>query len=192
MEIKKQIITSLKVFIGFAILLGIVYPLAITGIAQVTTPFRANGSLIKKNGNIVGSERIGQNFDSPKYFHSRPSAVNYNAQGSGADNFGPTSKKLISVTKTNIDRFRSENGLKKEVKLPADAVLSSASGLDPNISLDNAYLQLPRIAKERNISQSKLKEIIKKNSDSDFLGIWGQTSVNVVKLNLELDKISGK
>lgn len=191
MDIKKEILTSIKVFIGFSILLGLVYPLAITGIAQLTMPDKANGSLIEKDGKTIGSERIGQNFNSPRYFHSRPSAVNYNAAASGASNLGPTSKKLIENTQKNINKTKEENNIKSSDKIPADMVLSSASGIDPNISIENANLQIPRVAKERNIPETKLKEIVKKNIDSDFLGMWGQNSVNVLKLNIELDKISG-
>lgn len=191
MDIKKEILTSIKVFIGFSILLGLVYPLTITCLAQLTMPYKANGSLIKEKGNVIGSEKIGQNFDSPKYFHSRPSAVNYNAAGSGASNLGPTSKKLTEITQKNISKVKEENNIKSANKVPADMVLSSASGIDPNISIENANLQIPRVAKERNIPETKLKEIVKKNIDSDFLGIWGQNSVNVLKLNIELDKISG-
>ncbi len=192
MDIKKEFLTSIKLFIGFSVLLGLIYPLIITGIAQLTMPYKANGSLIQKDGKVIGSDRIGQNFDSPKYFHSRPSAVNYNGTYSGASNLGPTSKKLIEITQKNIDKVRKENNIKNSDKISADMVLSSASGLDPDISIKNAHLQIPRIAKERNIPEAKLKEIVKKNIDSDFLGIWGHQSVNVLKLNIELDKISGK
>lgn len=192
MNIKKEILTSIKVFIGFAVILGLIYPLFITLIAQLTMPYKANGSIIKQNGIIIGSEKIGQNFDSPKYFHSRPSSVNYNAAASGASNLGPTNKKLIEQAQKNIDRIRNENDLKPSQEIPADMVLTSASGLDPNISTENANLQIPRIAKTRNITETKIKELIKKNTDSDFLGIWGKSSVNVLKLNIELDKIQGK
>lgn len=192
MNIKKEILTSIKVFIGFSVILGLIYPLFITLIAQLTMPYKANGSIIKQNGIIIGSEKIGQNFDSPKYFHSRPSAVNYNAAASGASNLGPTNKKLIEQAQKNIDRIRNENNLKPSQEIPADMVLTSASGLDPNISTENANLQIPRIAKTRNITETKIKELIKKNTDSDFLGIWGKSSVNVLKLNIELDKIQGK
>lgn len=192
MNIKKEILTSIKVFISFLVILGLIYPLSITLIAQLTMPHKANGSIIKQNGVIIGSERIGQNFDSPKYFHSRPSAVNYNAAASGASNLGPTNKKLIEQAQKNIDKVRSENNLKPSQKIPADMVLTSASGLDPDISIENASLQIPRIAKARNISETKIKELVKKNMDSDLLGIWGKRSINVLKLNIELDKIQGK
>lgn len=179
----KEIITSIKVFIGFSILLGIVYPLVITGIAQATMSQKANGSLIKVDGKIVGSSLIGQKFDKPEYFNSRPSAVDYNASGSGASNLGPSSKKLILRVKETISKEKLGNK-----NIPADMVLASASGLDPHISLENAQLQIPRIAKIRNISDAKLKELVNKNTDPDFIGIWGQQGVNVLKLNIALDK----
>lgn len=180
----KEIITSIKVFIVFSILLGLVYPLAITGIAQATMRDKANGSLIKINGKVVGSSLIGQNFDKSEYFNSRPSAVDYNASGSGGSNLGPSSKKLIEQVKDKIAKSKRQ----KAKGIAADAVLASASGLDPHISLRNAELQIPRIAKIRNVSETKIKELISKNTDPDFIGIWGQQGVNVLKLNIALDK----
>lgn len=189
MSIKTETITSIKAFIGFSVLLGLVYPLTITGIAQVTMPQKANGSLIELDGKPVGSSLIGQKFDKPEYFNSRPSAVDYNAAGSGASNLGPSSKKLISQVKTRIENLKDD---KENKAIPADMVLSSASGLDPHISVENANFQIPRIAKLRKLDETKLNEIVKKNTDPDFIGIWGQPGVNVLKLNIELDKIAGK
>lgn len=181
----KEIITSIKVFIIFTVLLGLVYPLAITGIAQTTMKNNANGSLIKVDGKVVGSSLIGQKFDSPEYFNSRPSAVDYNASGSGASNLGPSSKKLITRVKEQINKEKLSGQ-----EVPADMVLASASGLDPHISLENAQLQIPRIIKIRGFSENKIKGLVKKNTDSDFIGIWGQQGVNVLKLNIALDKES--
>lgn len=178
----KNIITSIKVFIGFSILLGLIYPLAITGIAQATMKDKANGSLIKIDGKVVGSSLIGQNFDKPEYFNSRPSAVDYNASGSGGSNLGPSSKKLMEQVKARVEKFG------QKTHLPPDAVLTSASGLDPHISLENAQLQIPRISKIRNISESEIKKLVNENTDHDFIGIWGQYGVNVLKLNIALDK----
>lgn len=178
----KNTIIAIKVFIGFSILLGLVYPLAITGIAQATMKDKANGSLIKINEKIVGSSLIGQKFDKPEYFNSRPSAIDYNASSSGASNLGPSSKKLISRVKETINNEKIGN---KDI--PADAVLTSASGLDPHISLENAQFQIPRISKFRNISEIKLQKLVNKNIDSDFIGIWGQPGVNVLKLNIALE-----
>ena len=176
----KNTLIAIKSFIIFSVLLGLVYPLAITGIAQVAFPQKANGSLIVENGKIVGSSLIGQKFDKPEYFNSRPSAVDYNAAGSGASNLGPSSKKLAEQVRERT------KGLKN---IPADMVLTSASGLDPHISVENAKLQAQRIAKIRGLQISKLDELISNNTDSEFLGIWGQDGVNVLKLNIALDKV---
>lgn len=183
----KNIIISIKVFIVFSVLLGLVYPLAITGIAQATMKDKANGSLMIEQGKVVGSSLIGQKFDKPEYFNSRPSAVDYNASGSGASNLGPSSKKLITRVKETISKEKLG-----DKNIPADMVLTSASGLDPHISLENAKLQTSRIAKIRNISEEKIKELVNKNTDSDFIGVWGQQGVNVLKVNIDLDKITGK
>lgn len=181
----KNIIISIKSFIIFSILLGLVYPLAITGIAQVAMPQKANGSLIVENGQVVGSSLIGQKFDKPEYFNSRLSAVDYNASASGASNLGPSSKKLMARIKMDIAKNNLEG---KEI--PADMILTSASGLDPHISIENATFQASRVAKIRGISDKKVNELISKNTDSNFLGIWGQEGVNVLKLNIALDKIN--
>lgn len=183
----KEITTAIKAFIIFSILLGLIYPLAITGVAQVAFPKKANGSLIKINEQIVGSSLIGQKFDKPEYFYSRPSAFDYNASGSGASNFGPSSKKFIEQVKTRIGKRKEETGNRL---IPADAVLASASGLDPHISLENAQLQIPRIAKIRNMPETEIKELVNENTDRNFIGIWGQDGVNVLKLNIALDKVN--
>jgi len=192
----KNIITAIKSFIGFSILLGLVYPLAITGIAQATMPNKANGSLIKIDGKIVGSSLIGQKFDKPEYFYSRPSAVDYNASGSGGSNLGPSNKKLMEQVQGRIAKIipltptlsRKGRGGNSSPSIPADMVLTSASGLDPHISLENAEFQIPRIAKIRNIAEAKLQETINNNTDAEFIGIWGRKGVNVLKLNIALDK----
>lgn len=178
----KNIIISIRAFIVFSILLGLVYPLTITGIAQVAFPQKANGSLIIENGQVIGSSLIGQKFDKPEYFNSRPSAVDYNAAGSGASNLGPSSKKLAEQVKERI------TNLGQNKHLPPDAVLTSASGLDPHISIENAKLQVKRVAKIRNIPEPKVQKLIEENTDHELLGIWGQEGVNVLKLNIALDK----
>lgn len=180
----KNILIAIKSFIIFSVLLGLVYPLTITGIAQIAFPQKANGSLITENGQVVGSSLIGQKFNKPEYFNSRPSAVDYNAAGSGASNLGPSSKKLADRVKADIAKAKL-NG-----NIPADAVLTSASGLDPHISIENAKLQAQKIAKIRGLQISKLDELISNNTDSEFLGIWGQEGVNVLKLNIALDKMA--
>lgn len=183
-----EIVISLRMFLVLSITLGILYPLGITAIAQLTMRDKANGSLIVADNKIIGSKLIGQGFTSSKYFHSRPSAVNYNAAGSGASNLGPSSKRLIEDTEKRIDNVRAENALNKTDTLPADIVLQSASGLDPHISINNALLQIHRVAKIRNISEDEIKKLINDSTDANFLGIWGQHGVNVLKLNLALDR----
>lgn len=185
----KEILTSIKAYIIFSILLGLIYPLTITGIAQIAMSQKANGSLLVENGKTIGSSLIGQKFDKPEYFNSRSSAVDYNAAGSGASNLGPSSKKLMKQAQERTKEVRQSNGLKNSQKIPADMVLESASGLDPHISIENAELQAKRIVKIRGISQEKVNELIKQNTDYNFLGLWGQYCVNVLKLNLALNKV---
>lgn len=178
----KNTLIAIRTFIILSILLGLIYPLAITGIAQVAFPQKANGSLIVENNQVVGSSLIGQKFDKPEYFHSRPSAVGYNAAGSGASNLGPSSKKLADRVKSDI----AKNNLSGNI--PADMVLTSASGLDPHISIENAKLQAKRVLKIRNISEIQMNKLIEENTDHELLGIWGHEGVNVLKLNIALDK----
>jgi K+-transporting ATPase ATPase C chain len=166
------------------------YPLVVYGIAQVAFPYKANGSLIvAKDGTVRGSELLGQNFTEAKYFHPRPSAAGggYDAANSSGSNLGPTSQKLNDAIKDRIAAYRTENGLKETDSVPADAVTASSSGLDPHISLRNAELQAARVAKARNLSADKVRELIKQNTDAADLGILGEPGVNVMKLNLALD-----
>ena len=178
---------SLLVFFTFSLLLGVVYPLLITGIAQVLFPAKANGSLITVKDKIVGSELIAQKFSSPKYFHPRPSAIDYDAGSSGGSNLGPTNKKLTEKTSALINQVKKENNLTANEAIPADLVFASASGLDPHISLEAALIQIPRIAKERKLDESKLKDLVKKNIEQSFWGIYGNTMINVLKINISLD-----
>jgi K+-transporting ATPase ATPase C chain len=167
------------------IALGLLYPLAIWGVAQVVFPHQANGSLIEKDGKIIGSELIGQQFTSEKYFHSRPSANNYDAGNSGGTNLGPTSQKLITRVKTDALNLQTENA---EMKIPADLVTTSASGLDPHISPAAAEFQIPRISKARNLSATDLRKLVAQFTEGRQFGIFGEPRVNVLRLNLELDK----
>lgn len=189
---KNTVITAFKVFIVFVLLLGLVYPLTITRIAQLTMNKQANGSLIIQDGKVMGSEKIGQKFEGEQYFYPRPSAVDYDSSLSGASNYGPTNIKLQFAVKQRIAKVRAENGIATNVNIPSDMVTASGSGLDPNISIENARLQSVRVAKKRKLEQNVLDEIISQNVDSDFIGIWGCDSVNVVKVNMALDKVSGK
>jgi K+-transporting ATPase ATPase C chain len=189
-DLKSETVAALKVFIIFSILLGIVYPLTITVIAQLTMPAKANGSLVAIDGKIVGSKLIGQRFSSASCFHGRPSAVDYNAAGSGGSNLGPSSQKLMNIVNERMTEVKTINALQPESKLPADMVLASASGLDPHISTQNALLQVSRIAKARSLSEDQIRRLIGRHTAPDLIGIWGQKGVNVLTLNLALDELS--
>ena len=166
------------------------YPLVVFGIAQVAFHDQANGSLIvEKDGTIRGSKLLGQSFTAEKYFHPRPSAAGngYDAANSSGSNLGPTSQKLNDAIKDRIEAYRKENGLKEADAVPADAVTSSGSGLDPHISLRNAELQTARVAKARNLGVDKVRALIQQNTDSADVGVLGDPGVNVLQLNLALD-----
>jgi len=186
-----MLLTSLRAFIVYAILLGIIYPLAITTIGHFTMPNKANGSLIVVDNKVVGSSLIGQNFTYAKYFHGRFSANDYDAtlSATGGNNFAPSDKKFFAITEARVKKIRTENKLSADTAIPADMALSSASGLDPHISQHNAILQTQRVAKARNIAEEKVLKLIVQNTDKDFIGIWGQEGVNVLKLNLALDAL---
>lgn len=180
---------ALTIFGIMALILGLVYPLAITGISQLIFPHQANGNVITVNGTAVGSELIGQSFTSPQYFQGRPSAIDYNASISGGSNYGPTNKKLIDRVNESTGEIRTANGLPDNALIPADLVLASGSGLDRYISVESALIQVPRISKERNINEQVIKDLIEKTQETPFPGI-GQPVVNVLKLNIALDGIS--
>jgi len=167
----------------FTVSLGIIYPFAVWGVSQVAFPHQANGSLIEENGETVGSELIGQQFTSEKYFHARPSANNYDAANSGGTNLGPTSAKLIERVESDAENLQTEN---PNTKIPADLVTASASGLDPHISPAAAEFQIPRVAKARNISEADLRKIVARFTETRDFGIFGEPRVNVLKLNLAL------
>lgn len=185
----KDLITSALILLVFTAGLGVVYPLMIWGVSQAVFPFQANGSLIIRNGKIVGSELIGQQFSSPRYFHSRPSAAGngYDAGASGGSNLGPTNKKLIDRVIADANRLSSEDPGKP---IPADLVTASASGLDPHISPAAAEFQIPRVAEERSMSEAELRGIVEKFTYGRTFGILGEPRVNVLMLNLELDRLS--
>ena len=187
-EFAKEMRPAVILFMALTLLTGIAYPLFITGIVQTSLPAKAEGSLIVVDGRIVGSELIGQTFQSPGYFHGRPSYVNYSANGSGASNYGPTSAKLMEEVSRRIDQVRHENRLPSDQSVPADLVLASGSGLDPHISRQGAIEQVARVAGARGLNHSAVQALIDKNVEPAMLGILGQERVNVLRLNLALDE----
>ena len=190
-------VVMLALFTG---LTGIVYPLLVTGIAQIAAPFQANGSLIAKDGKTIGSDLIGQPFVAERYFHPRPSATSapdpkddtktidtpYNAANSSGSNLGPTAKKLVERVKPDVDALMGEAGVNT---VPADAVTASASGLDPHISPAFAKLQAARVAKARNLPEDKVRGLIGQLIEQPSLGLFGEARVNVLRLNLALDRL---
>jgi potassium-transporting ATPase KdpC subunit len=184
-----QLWPALRINIVLTILLGIAYPLAVTGVSQILFPHRANGSLVTKNGQVIGSELLGQNFTKPEYFQPRPSAAGngYDPTASGGSNYGPTNQKLIDRVKASVDQFHKDNPDYKG-PIPADLLTASGSGLDPDISPASAAAEVPRVAKARGISEDQLKQLVAENTQSADLGILGEPRVNVLKLNLALDQ----
>jgi K+-transporting ATPase ATPase C chain len=193
---------AIVVLVALTVITGLIYPLAMTGIAQVLFPHQAQGSLIERNGTVIGSELIGQVFESDKYFHGRPSATTapdpndstktvpapYNAANSGGSNLGPSNKALIDRVQGDIDKLKKENS---STPVPTDLVTTSASGLDPHISPEAALFQIPRIAKARNLPEDRIRQLVADHTEERFLGLLGEPRVNVLLLNLALDQLAG-
>jgi K+-transporting ATPase ATPase C chain len=187
-ELRRALVATL----ALAVMCCGLYPLIVYGIAQLAFRHQANGSLIlEQDGTVRGSTLLGQQFTGDKYFHPRPSAAGngYDGLNSGGSNLGPTAKKLADGIVQNIADYRTQNGLATNAPVPADAVTASGSGLDPHISLRNAELQTPRVAKTRNLGEAKVLELVRANTDPASLGFLGEPGVNVLKLNLALDNL---
>ena len=197
----REIRPAIVVLIALTLITGLAYPLAMTGIAEVVFPNRAQGSMLERDGHVIGSAFIGQNFISDKYFHGRPSATTapdpkdptktvaapYNAANSGGSNLGPSNKALIDRVQGDLDKLKQEN---PSVPVPADLVTTSASGLDPDISPEAALFQVPRVAKARNLPENRLRELVAEQTEGRFLGLLGEPRVNVLLLNLALDRLT--
>jgi len=186
---QKQILTAVRALAVLSLLTGLVYPLIVTGIAQVLFPWRANGSLLLSNGEVLGSELIGQNFSEPKYFWPRPSAIDYQALPSGGSNLSPTSQLLLEQVRQRENALRTQNGLSSETALPADLIFASGSGLDPHISPAAARLQIERISRERGIQPERIAVLVEAQVEPPQLFFLGEPRVNVLLLNLALDRL---
>jgi potassium-transporting ATPase KdpC subunit len=199
----KDIRPAIVMLVLMTALTGLAYPLAMTGVARLVFPRQAAGSLVEKDGKVVGSSLIGQNFAKPGYFHGRPSATTdvdpkdpnktvpapYNAANSSGSNAGPTSKALIDRVQGDLKALKEEN---PDVPVPVDLVTTSASGIDPDITPAAAYFQVPRVAKERGLPEERLKSLVNQHTEARFLGIIGEPRVNVLELNMALDALRAK
>jgi K+-transporting ATPase ATPase C chain len=185
----QQLLPGLRITVFFTVLCGLVYPLAITGICQLVFPHQANGSLIPLNGNLVGSELLAQGFTRPEYFQPRPSVAGngYDPTASGGSNYGPTNKKLIDRVQASVEQFRKDNP-DYHGAIPADLLTASASGLDPHLSPDSALAQAARVAKARGVAPDRINTLIASLTEGPDLTVLGEPRVNVLKLNLALDR----
>ena len=186
----RGLLIAIRMTVVLTVLLGLIYPLALTGVARVLFPWQSAGSLVSYRRQVIGSAIIGQNFSAPQYFHSRPSAAGdkgYDASGSGGSNLGPTNKTLIETVRKRLkDELETDPGVAAN-QVPVDLVTSSGSGLDPEISPAAAELQIPRVAKARGLSQDTVAQLVRQNTRGRWLGLLGEPGVNVLTLNLALD-----
>jgi potassium-transporting ATPase KdpC subunit len=184
---KKQFLIAIVYTLVTTVIFGLLYPLVVTGVSQLLFPKQANGSLIVKNGQVVGSRLIAQGFSADKYFHPRPSAAGtgYDPTSSGGSNLGPTNQALITRVQQDVAKYQQEN---PGMPIPADLVTTSGSGLDPDISPANAEFQVARVARARNLSPSEVRQIVARHTQGRQWGIFGEARVNVLELNLDLDE----
>jgi len=188
----RQIMNAIGMLVVLTVICGLIYPLMMTGLAQAVFPHQANGSIIIRDGAPVGSKLIGQNFANPGYFHGRPSSAGekgYDASNSGGSNLGPTSKKLMDTVSDNLKQVRDDNALNESAGIPSDLVLASGSGLDPDITPAAAYLQVERVARERNLDVAEVSQLVAKHIQGRQWGLFGEPRVNVLELNLALDAL---
>jgi K+-transporting ATPase ATPase C chain len=184
--------TSIISIVLFTVLCGLAYPLVMTGIAQVVFNRQANGNLVTRDGEVVGSSLVGQNFSAPQYFHPRPSAAGadgYDGGSSSGSNLGPSSQALVDRVQESLQTVREVNGLASDARVPVDAVTASGSGLDPHISPAYAELQVPRIARRRGLSEDAVRALVKEHTEGSTLFLLGEPRVNVLELNLALDSL---
>ena len=184
----KTLATALRLFLLLSVLTGLAYPLAVTGLAQLAFPHQARGSLIERQGRVVGSELIGQAFSSPGYFWGRPSAAGYDAAASTGSNLGPTNPALLARVAAELARLRAANP-EAQGPIPVDLVTTSASGLDPDISVDGALYQVPRVARARGLEVERVRRLVEQHIESPSLGVLGEPRLNVLALNLALDAL---
>lgn len=186
---RRQLLPALRLLLVMTAVCGLAYPLLVTGIAQAVFSHQADGSLIRRGGTVVGSELLGQQFTRPEYFHSRPSAASYDAQASGGSNLGPSNSKLWRDVSKRAAAYRRENGLAPGAEVPVDAVTGSFSGLDPHISVANARLQAGRVAERRSLSRRRVLRLVDEHTTDRTFGFLGEKVVNVLQLNLALDRL---
>jgi potassium-transporting ATPase KdpC subunit len=190
--LRRQLPAAIGMLVIFTVLTGVVYPLVVTAIGQIAFHDKAEGSLVKVDGEVVGSSLIGQSFSAPEYFHPRPSAAGdgYDAFASSGSNLGPTNPDFLATVAERVVAYRGENGLSDGTRVPVDAVTASASGLDPHISVANAELQAPRVAEARGLDPGTVLELVDEHTSGRALGFLGEEGVNVLELNIALDALN--